>query len=329
MRRRKFITLLGGSAAAWPLVARAQRRERIGVLLGGSATDGQTAPSIAAFERALGELGWTVGRNITIDYHFAAGETERMRMLARQLVESKPALIVGHTTPVVAALQNETRAIPIVFVVVSDPIGSGFVASLPRPGGNITGFVNLEGSLGGKWIELLRETVPVIARAALMFNPDTAPHWDYYLRPFETAARSLDIEPVPARVGSATEIEQFMSSFAEAQNGGLVVMPDIFIFRRDHLDLIMSVAGRRRLPVIYPYRYATEAGGLMSYGFDNFDLWRRAPTYIDRILKGANPAELPVQLPTKFELAINLKTANTLGLTFPPMLLARADAVIE
>jgi len=216
-----------------------------------------------------------------------------------------------------------------VFVVVSDPVGSGFVASLPRPGGNITGFINLEASLAGKWIELLKETVPSVARAALLFNPNTAPYWEYYLRPFETAAQSLGVEPIAASVGSTREIEQFITSFAAAPNGGLIVMPDIFMAIKANVDLIVSLAARHRLPTIYPFRFMTTAGGLVSYGIDPVDLWRRASTYVDRILKGAKPAELPVQLPTKFELVVNLKTAKTLGLKIPESFLLRADEVIE
>jgi putative ABC transport system substrate-binding protein len=245
-----------------------------------------------------------------------------------QRTAARVTVIVAHTTQVVAALQRETRTIPIVFLIVSDPVGSGFVTSLPRPGGNITGFVNIEASLAGKWIELLKETAPRIARAALMFNPDSAP-WDYYLRPFETAARVLAVEPIAARVGSTKDIERFVTSFVEAPDGGLVVMADVFMAVNVNLELIIALAERYRLPTIYPFRFMTAAGGLISYGIDTSDLWRRAPTYVDRILKGAKPADLPVQAPTKFELVINLKTAKALGLEVPPTLLARADEVIE
>jgi putative ABC transport system substrate-binding protein len=331
MKRREVIALLGG-AAAWPLVARAQqadRMRRIGVLYGGAATDVQAQPGLARFTRALEELGWTPGRNIVIEYRFAAGDTDRMRTHAKELVELRPDVIVASTTQAVAALQQETRTIPIVFLVVSDPVGSGFVASLPRPGGNITGFINIEASLAGKWIELLKETVPRMARAALMFNPDTAPYWDYYMRPFEAAARALAVEPTAARVGSTKDIERFITSFAEAPDGGLVLMPDIFIAVNINLDLIVALAERYRLPTIYPFGYMTAAGGLMSYGIDISDLWRRAPAYVDRILKGAKPAELPVQLPTKFELVINIRTAKAMGLDVPWFLQQRADEVIE
>ena len=331
MKRREFITLLGG-AAAWPAVARAQQPERvrrIGVLYGGNLADSQGQVGLAAFTKAMRELGWVPGRNIAIEQRYADGDTNRMRALAKELIGLGPDLVVAQTTPVVAALQQESRTIPIVFVVVSDPVGSGFVASLPQPGGNITGFINLEGSLSSKWIEVLKETVPRIARAAVIFNPDTASYWEYYLRPFESAARSLAIEPSAIRVASTADIERGIASLAGVPDSGLVLMPDIFTATRDRLNLIISLAARHRVPTVYPYRYMAAGGGLISYGIDNTDLWRRAPLYVDRILKGAKPADLPVQLPTKFELAVNLKTAKALGLTIPPMLLARADEVIE
>jgi putative tryptophan/tyrosine transport system substrate-binding protein len=330
--RREFLTLLGGGAVAWPLAARAQHAERvrqIGLLYGGSRADPQGQAGLAAFTKAMREMGWVPGSNVTIEQRFADGDADRARTLARELMGLRPDLVVGHTTPVVAALQQESRTIPIVFVVVSDPVGSGFVASLPQPGGNITGFINLEGSLGGKWIELLKETVPHITRAAVIFNPDTAPYWEYYLRPFETAARSLAVEPAAIRVSSTTDIERAIASLAAVPDGGLVVMPDIFTATRDRLNLIISLAAWHRLPTVYPYRYMAVGGGLISYGIDNTDLWRRTPIYVDRILKGSKPADLPVQQPTKFELAINLKTAKALGLTVPDSLLARADEVIE
>jgi putative ABC transport system substrate-binding protein len=330
MRRRTFITLLGGAAAAWPLAARAQERVRqIGLLYGGSRADPQGQAGLAAFTKAMREMGWVPGSNVAIEQRFADGDADRARTLARELMGLRPDLVVGHTTPVVAALQQESRTIPIVFVVVSDPVGSGFVASLPQPGGNITGFINLEGSLGGKWIELLKETIPHITRAAVIFNPDTAPYWEYYLRPFETAARSLAVEPAAIRVSSTTDIEHAIASLAAVPDAGLVVMPDIFTATRDRLNLIISLAARHRLPTVYPYRYMAVGGGLISYGIDNTDLWRRTPIYVDRILKGAKPAELPVQLPTKFEMVVNLKTAKALGLEVPSALLALADEVIE
>jgi putative ABC transport system substrate-binding protein len=331
MKRRQFITLLGG-AAAWPVAARAQqpdRLRRIGVLLGSAEGDPQEQRNLAAFTKALQELGWADGRNIRVDYRSAAGNADRMRTFAKELVSLQPDLIVGHTTPVIAALQRETRTIPIVFVIVSDPVGSGFVASLPRPGGNITGFINIESSLASKWIELLKEVAPRVTRAGLMFNPETAPYADYYLRPFEVAARSYAVEPVAASVRSAEDIERVVASVGNRPDGGLVVMTDIFTSMQLNLNLIISLAARYKVPTIYPYRYMVTAGGLISYGTDNVDIFRRVPTYVDRILKGAKPADLPVQLPTRFELAINLKTAKALGLDVPLHLQQRADEVIE
>ena len=332
MRRRDFISLVGSAAAAWPIAARAQQGERvrrIGILLGNTEGDSQTQAGLAAFTKALGELGWTDGRNIRIDYRWAAADVDRMRTLAKELVSLQPDLIVGHTTQVVAELQRETKSIPIVFVVVSDPVGSGFVASLPSPGGNITGFVNLESSLGGKWIEILQEIVPRVARAALMFNPDTATYSRYYLEPFEAAARSRGVEPIAAPVRNAADIERIVTSLGERTDTGLALMPDVFTGTRRNLDLIISLTARHRVPTIYPYRFMADAGGLISYGIDQTDLFRRAPTYVDRILKGAKPIDLPVQLPTRFELAVNLKTAKALNVELPAMLLGRADEVIE
>jgi putative ABC transport system substrate-binding protein len=330
MRRRGFIRLLGG-AAVWPVAARAQQGERmrrIGVLSGNAEDDPQTVMGLAAFTKALQELGWRDGRNIRIDYRFAATNIDRMQTIAKELVGLQPDLIVGHSTPVVAALQRETTSIPIVFVVVADPVGSGFVASLPRPGGNITGFINHEASLSGKWIEVLKDIVPRVARAALIFNPETAPFL-YYLQPFEAAARSYAVEPIAAPVRSAADIERAIAGLGDQLDTGLVVMPDASTGTQHNLDLIISLAARYRVPTIYPYRFMVAAGGLVSYGIDNADLYRRAPAYVDRILKGAKPADLPVQLPTKFELAVNLKTAKALGLDIPAALLGRADEVIE
>jgi ABC-type uncharacterized transport system substrate-binding protein len=299
------------------------------VLLGNSQDDRQGKAGLAAFEKALRELGWEDGRNIRIGYRWAAANLDRMRIFAKELVNLQPDVIVGSTTPVVTALQRETNAIPIVFVIVSDPVGSGFVATLPRPGGNITGFINIESSLAGKWIELLKEVVPRLARAAILFNPDTAPHADYYLSPFEIAARSHDIESVVAPVRSPEEIEDVIKRLSDRPDSGLVVMPDIFTTVQRNLNLIVSLAARYRVPTMYGFQFFVAAGGLFSYGVDIVDLYRRATTYVDRILKGAKPADLPVQLPVKFELAVNLKTAKALGLEIPPTLLARADEVIE
>jgi putative ABC transport system substrate-binding protein len=331
MKRRQFIALVGG-AAAWPLAARAQQpggMRRIGVLVGNAESDPQAQAGLAKFTKALQDIGWNVGRNIAIDYRWAAADLERMATFAKELVALKPDLIVGSTTPVVEALQRETKTIPIVFVVVSDPVGSRFVNSLPRPGGNITGFINVESSLSGKWVELLKEVVPHLSRAALLFNPETAPFFNYFLQPFQSAARASAIDPTTAPVRTPGDIERAFAELGERQDTGVVVLVDVFTAKRSILDVVISAAARNRVPTIYPYRYMVAAGGLVSYGVDNTDLYRRAGDYVDRILKGANPADLPVQLPTVFELAVNLKTAKSLGITIPGTVIARADEVVE
>jgi putative ABC transport system substrate-binding protein len=330
VKRRDFIKLVGSAAAVWPLAARAQQREgmrRIGVLSGSVEGDQQAVVSFAAFTKALADLGWTDGRNIRVDYRWGEADAARTQAMAKELISLRPDLILGSTTPAIAALQRETRTIPIVFVSVSDPVGSGFVASLPRPGGNITGFINIEGSLSGKWIEMLKDVVPRVTRATLIFNPETATYFDYYLQPFEAAARASAIEPVAAPVRTAADVERTVASLGDRPDAGLVVMPDVFLSTQR--DLITALTARYRVPTIYPYRYYVAAGGLISYGIDQTDLSRRAATYADRILKGAKPADLPVQLPTKFELAVNLKTAKALGLTLSREFLLLADEVIE
>jgi len=332
MRRREFITLLGGAAAGLPLAVQAQQNgpvRRVGVLVGGAETDPQTVAGLAAFKPELQELGWVDGHNIRIDYRFAAADADRINAFAKELVALRPDLIVGSTTPVVAVLQRETKTIPIVFITVSDPVGSGFVTSLPHPGGNITGFINIEASLSGKWIEILKEIMPRVTRATLMFNPETAPYFAFYQQPFEAAARSNGIEPIAAPVHSAADIGRVFDSLGGRPDTGLVLPPDIFIGLKTNLALITSLAASYRVPAVYPYRYMVAAGGLISYGVDITDLYRRVPSYVDRILRGAKPVDLPVQLPTKFEFAINLKTAKALGLDVPPTLLGRADEVIE
>jgi putative ABC transport system substrate-binding protein len=329
MKRREFITFLGAAVGAWPVAGRAQQRDRvrrIGVLMGGTPGDAAEV-GLAAFKAVLKELGWTDGQNVSIDIRWSAANVERMGVLAKELVGLHPDLLVGHTTQAVAALQRETATIPIVFITVSDPVESGFVASLPRPGGNITGFINIESSLGGKWIEILKEIVPNVTRAALMYNPDTATYFKYYLEPFEAAARFRGVEPIAAPARTAADIERVIESLSERRDAGLAIMPDTGLTK--NLNLIVSLAARHRVPTIYPYRYWVSDGGLISYGIDQTDLFRRAPAYIDRILKGAKPAELPVQLPARFELAVNLKAAKALGIEMPAMLLGRADEVIE
>jgi putative tryptophan/tyrosine transport system substrate-binding protein len=330
LRRRDFITLLGG-AAAWPHAARAQqpdRIRRIGVLMGYDETDPQERTYLSGFTQALSELGWTEGRSVRMDVRWAAGNVDRMRMFAKELVDLQPDAILAHTTPVTAAFQRETRTIPIIFVLVSDPVGSGFVAGLPRPGGNTTGFIHLEGTIGGKWLELLTEIAPGVKRVAAMFNPDTAPYVrSYYLPSFEAAARSLKVEPIAAPVYSDAEIETVITSLGREPGGGLVVMPAGFL--QVHRAPIILQAARNNVPAVYSISFYARDGGLLSYGSDEGDLFRRAAPYVDRILRGANPADLPVQAPIKYEMAINLKTAKALGLTVSPSILLRADEVIE
>jgi putative ABC transport system substrate-binding protein len=278
IRRRNFITLVGG-AVAWPLAVLAQQpsqMRRIAVLSSFADSDPEEQSGLAAFAKALQNLGWTSGRNVVIELRFAGGESDRMRSYAKELVEWRPDVIVGHTTPVVAALRNQTRTIPIVFVFVSDPVGSGFISSLPKPGGNITGFINLEGSLAGKWVQLLKEAYPQLKRAGIIFNPNTAPYWEYYHHPFNEAARALDIQSASFPVASMVEIERAIAVLAAAPGGGLVIMPDTFTSIKSNLDLIIARAAYYQLPAIYPYPSDAAAGGLMSYGIDGTDLWRRS-----------------------------------------------------
>ena len=329
MRRRDFFGLVGGAALA-PLAARAESGiRRIGVLIGNSEGDGQSTSGLASFRKSLAELGWVEGRNLQIDIRWGRSQLDRIETLVQELVALKPDILLAHSTPVTAAMQRATKSIPIVFIIVSDPVGSGFVQSLPHPGGNITGFINIEASLGGKWAELMKEVSPSVDHAGILFNPETAPYFAYYVAPFEAAARALGFEPLASPVRSSEDIERAVSQVAARPNGSLVIAPDIFTARIDNLRHVKSLAERYRIPTVYPYRFMINDGGLISYGIDQLDLYRRAPAYIDRILKGANPAELPVQLPTKFELAVNLKTAKELGLTLPATLLGRADEVIE
>jgi putative ABC transport system substrate-binding protein len=329
VRRRQFITLLGG-AAALPIAAGAQeavQMKRIGVLMGRSESDREGQAFVAAFREELQKLGWAEGRNIRIDYRWATpGDAESIQRVANELVALQPDLVLAQNTPNTAALAQQTRNIPIVFATVSDPVGSGFVANFPRPGGNVTGFTNIEPTTAGKWLELLKEIAPHVTRVAFLFNPATTPY-EYYLSPFKAAARSFAVEAIAAPVRDRSELEPIITALARAPNGGLVLMTDTFLL--NHREEITSLAVRYRLPAVYPYRAFTEAGGLLSYGNDTHDNFRRAASYVDRILKGAKPSELPVQAPVKFELVINLKTAKTLGLDVPPTLLARADEVIE
>jgi putative ABC transport system substrate-binding protein len=332
MKRREFITVLGG-AAAWPLAARAQQAERVrrvGVLHSLLPDDPVARPEIAAFQQALRDLGWEDGHNVKVEYRWAAGDVARMAALAKELADLQLDVLVSRATPVTRAVVRETRMIPVVFVQVSDPVGDGFIANLARPGGNATGFTNIESSMIGKWVELLKEIVPVLARVAFLYHPPTTPGpagGSYFLRPFESVARLFQVEPITVAVHDASELERAISSFAQIPHGALIVSPGTFILV--HRDLVLRAAAQNRLPIIYPFTFWAHHGGLMSYGTNSPDLFRRAASYVDRILKGEKPADLPVQAPTKFELVINLKTAKALGLEVPPMLLARADEVIE
>jgi putative ABC transport system substrate-binding protein len=330
MRRREFITLLTG-AAAWPLAARAQQgsgMRRVGVLMGWPETDPEAQSELASFVRELEKLGWAEGRNLRTDTRWwMPADPESTHRFAKELVTLQPDLILSQTTPTTAALLQETRTIPIVFAIVSDPIGSGFVASLARPGGNATGFVVAEGSLGGKWLELLKEIAPRVARVAVLFNPAVAPYAQYYLNPLKAAASSFAVEVTLAPVHNASELESVIAAEAHEPNSGLFVLPDPFTIA--YRVEITALVARYRLPAVYSFRFFTELGGLLSYGTDLNDNFRRAATYADRILKGEKPSELPVQAPVKFELVINLKTAKALGLDVPLHLQQFADAVIE
>jgi len=330
MKRREFITLLGGAAASWPIAARAQqpdRVRRIGVMIANAENDPEGQDRVAAFRRGLQELGWVEGRNLRVDYRWATGEPNRARALARELVNLEPDVILANGTPALSALHKVTSNIPVVFAVVVDPVGAGFVRSLARPGGNVTGFSSFQPEIGGKWLELLKAIMPGLSRVAVISDPA--------FRGF--AGVLLEIESIGPRVGLEItnivfrnpndDIESPITAFAQSFGGGLIVVPTAI--NKIHRNRIISLAARYHLPAIYPFSVYVASGGLLSYGIETDDLLRRSASYVDRILKGEKPAELPVQAPIKYELAINLKTAKTLGLTVPPPLLARADEVIE
>jgi putative tryptophan/tyrosine transport system substrate-binding protein len=314
-----------------PLSASAQQPERmrrIGVLMGFAENDSQAQASIAAFREGLQKLGWTEGRNIRIDTRWTTpADAESRQRFAKELVALQPDLILSHTTPTTAALLQQTHTIPIIFATVSDPVGSGFVASFPRPGGNVTGFTLIEPTMAGKWVELLKEIAPRVNRVALLFNPATATYANYFLKPFKAAAPSFAVEAIAAPVRDRSELESVVAAQAREPNSGLIVMPDSFT--DTHRVEITSLAARYHLPAVYAYRFFTELGGLLSYGVDLTDNFRRAAIYVDRILNGAKPSDFPVQAPVKYELVINLKTAKALGLTIPQSLLLRADHVIQ
>lgn len=331
MRRRELVRVLGGAIVAWPLAAQAQqadRMRRIGMLIGYAETDPVMQTQIAAFRDGLRKLGWTEGGNIRIETRWAApDDTESIQRSAKELVELKPDLIVSNTTPVTAALPKQTRTTPIVFASLSDPIGSGLVASFPRPGGNVTGFTLSEPTQAGKWLELLKEMMPHVARVVMLFNPTTAPYAEYWLNSFKTAAASFGVEAILAPVRNGSELDSVVATQAREPNTGLIAMPDTFTIA--HRVEITSLAARYRLPAVYPFRFFAEVGGLLSYGVDMTDNFRQVATYVDRILKGEKPSELPVQAPVKFELVINLKAARALGLDVPAQLQQFADEIIE
>jgi putative tryptophan/tyrosine transport system substrate-binding protein len=329
MNRRDLITLLGSTAAAWPLAARAQQRERVrrvGVLMGMTADDPESQVRLAAFAQGLQQLGWSVGQNLQIDYRWGGGNAELMRKNATELIALAPDIILAHSSTALTPLLQATRTIPIVFTTVADPVGAGYVDSLARPGGNVTGFSNFEYTIGGKWLELLKEIAPRVTRVAV-FRESAIAAGPGQFGAIQAAAPAIGVEVLPIDVRNADEIERAVTPFAQSSNNGLIVTasPGSAL----HRDLIITLAARHKLPAVYPYRYVVAAGGLLSYGPDFADQFRRAASYIDRILKGEKPADLPVQAPTKYELVINLKTARALGLEIPPTLLARADEVIE
>ncbi|MEK6243394.1 MAG: ABC transporter substrate-binding protein [Pseudomonadota bacterium] len=329
-RRETLQVLLALGAAIGPLYAGAQqpgRVRRIGVLIGFAENDPESRLRLAAFKEGLAALGWTEGHNLRIDIRWSAGDVNRASAFAKELVAMNPEVILSSTTPVTAALHRETRTIPIVFTAVSDPIGSGFVETLARPGGNITGFLNFESSLVEKWLQLLKEIAPRVTRAAVMFNPQTAPYADYYLQPLKAAAPKFRVTTFTATVRSESDIEKAISGLGREPGGGLLVMPDSFNFV--HRKSIIALTARHKVPAIFYTGVWSEEGGLFSYGVDIADLFRRAAPYVDRILRGAKPAELPVQQPSKFEMVVNRKTAEALGLKIPQSVLLRADRVIE
>jgi putative tryptophan/tyrosine transport system substrate-binding protein len=329
VRRRDFITLLGGAATSWPLAARAQQGERVrrvGVLLGFAESDSEAKAWLAAFEEGLQKLGWSQGRNLRIDYRWAGNDEARLRSYAAELVGAAPDVLFTSTGLALVALNRETRSLPIVFVQVADPVKLGFVETLARPGGNITGFTTFEYSIGGKWLELLKDTAPGSTRVAVMFDPRN-PTQAQYVQGIEASAPSFGVQLTLAAVRDAGEVERAIDAFAQQPNGALIVVPNIVTLL--HRDLIVALAARHRLPAVYAYRVYATAGGFMSYGIDLAEVYQRAASYVDLILKGAKPGELPVQLSAKFELVVNLKAAKALGLTIPEPFLQRADEVIE
>jgi putative tryptophan/tyrosine transport system substrate-binding protein len=328
MRRREFIKAIAISTA-WPLAADAQPREqkrRVGVLMGGLlSNDSGGRAEVAALEAGLTELGWKLGGNIELEYHWPGAELDQITTAANEILAMRPDLVVSRTTPTTAIMMN--RGLPIVFVLVTDPLGSGFVQSLGKPGGNVTGFSVFESSVGGKWLALLKEAAPAVSRVSLLFNPETAPFADGYRRSAEAAAPTLGITVVSAPCGNAAHIESAFAARASEGSGGIIGIPDTFI--NEHRDLIIELAARHRLPAVYGIRDFVPMGGLLAYSADFVAIFHRAADYVDQVLRGVRPGELPVQAPDKFTLSVNLKTAGAIGLTLPPNLIARADEVIE
>jgi ABC-type uncharacterized transport system substrate-binding protein len=330
IERRKFLATLGGAAAAWPLAARTQQPERmrrIGVLIPYAENDPETSRRVGALREGLLQLGWTEGRNVRLEHRWPTSDGDSMYRLARELVDLRPDVILTETTPVTAAVLRETRTIPVVFVQVGDPIGSGFVASFPRPGGNATGFNNIPLTIASKWLELLMEVVPRTVRVMFLFDPPTAPYAQRFFEPVRVAASSLGVEAVASPVHDPAEIEAVIAAFAREPDSGLIVLPSAFITA--HRETVIAVAVRYRLPAVYAFRHYAQSGGLISYGNIPADGYWQAAIYIDRILRGTKPADLPVQAAVKFELLVNLKTAKAMGLTIPESFLVRADEVIE
>jgi putative ABC transport system substrate-binding protein len=330
MRRREFITLLGGAAAAWPVSARAQQQtsmHRVSLLMAYVDGDIHAQQWTKVFSESLHGLGWKVGRNIELNYRWAGPNPDRLRSDAEELVSLRPDVLLAGATPALIALQNATRSIPIVFANVADPVGQGLIASFARPGGNTTGFGAFDFSMAAKWVQAIKEIAPSVTRIGVIFNPETGPYYAAFLPFVETASRLLEVNPIPIAIHDADSIVQTLEKMAEQPNTGIVVFPSaLFSTSR---EIIISSVARLRLPTVYPYSFFAQSGGLLSYGFDVADMYQRAASYVDRILKGTKVSDLPAQLPTKVELVINLKTAKALGLAVPSLMLSRADEVIE
>ena len=328
LRRRELIALLG-SAAAWPIAVRARqldRIRRIGALMSFAANDPEAQSRVAAFENGLRQLGWVRGHNLSIEYRWA-DNSDVLRTYATELVGMAPDLILVNSTPATAALQEQRQAVPIVFTQVTDPVGEGLVLNLAHPGGHVTGFTSFEFSIGTKWLEMLKEVAPRVMRVALIFNPETAPFAELFWRPVEAVAPSFAIVAITAGAPTFADLERMVDKFAREPNGSLMVLPDVSTL--NYREALIGLAARHRLPTVYPFRIFAANGGLLSYGTDVNDVFRRVASYVDRLLKGADPGKLPIQSPNKYELVINLKTAKALGLELPPKLLALANEVIE